>query len=163
LGEIGEYADFFDTFRRAVYIGFMTTKRQKQVRWKTRTGGHADTRTRRSSGKRGHADTRTCGQADMRTCGHADTRTCGHAGQVENADMRTRNLLNFKKSITTIINNFSRDIESYQGRGCVITLIYFFLSSLCLSLGARLVYFASFFSYRDKSRHGPWQTNHLGT
>ena len=61
----------------------------------------------RLGGKRGHADTRTCE--------HADMRTRGRAGQVENADMRTRNLLKFKKSITRIINNFSRDIESYQG------------------------------------------------
>jgi hypothetical protein len=30
LGEIREYADFFDTFRRAVYSGFTTTKRRKQ-------------------------------------------------------------------------------------------------------------------------------------
>jgi hypothetical protein len=81
-------------------------------------------RTRRSGGKLGHADMQV----------RWKTRTCGHAGQVENADMRTRNLLNFKKSITTKINNFSRDIESYQGRGCVITLNYFFLSFLCLSL-----------------------------
>jgi hypothetical protein len=79
---------------------------------------------------RGHADTRTCGHADMRTRkssgkrGHADTRTCGHASQVENADMRTRNLLNFKKSITTIINNFSREIESYQCRGCVFLSLF---------------------------------------
>jgi hypothetical protein len=49
------------------------------------------------------------GYADMRTRGHAHThvkwktRTCGHASQVENADMRTRNLLNFKKYFTTII------------------------------------------------------------
>jgi hypothetical protein len=28
--EIREYADFFDTFRRAVYSGFTTTKRRKQ-------------------------------------------------------------------------------------------------------------------------------------
>ena len=89
-------------------------------------------------GKRGHADMRTRGHAgqvenaDMRTRRSGGKR--GHAGQVENADMRTRNLLNFKKSITTIINNFSRDIESYQGRGCVITLTYFFLPFLCLSL-----------------------------
>jgi hypothetical protein len=43
---------------------------------------------------------------------NADMRTREHAGQVENADLRTRNLLKFKKSITRIINNFSRDIES---------------------------------------------------
>jgi hypothetical protein len=81
-------------------------------------------RTRRSSGKLGHADMRTRRSGGKR----------GHAGQVENAVLRTRNLLNFKKSITTIINSFSRDIESYQGQGCVITLNYFFLSFLCLSL-----------------------------
>jgi hypothetical protein len=95
---------------------------------------------------------RTRGHADTRTCGHADTRTCGHAGQVENADMRTRNLLKLKKSITRIINNFSRDIESYQG--CVITLTFSFSLFFVLVCSSFSVYFASFFSYRDKSRHG---------
>jgi hypothetical protein len=42
----------------------------------------------------------------MRACGHADTK-----------------FTKVQKFITRIINNFSRDIESYQGRGCVITLL----------------------------------------
>jgi hypothetical protein len=70
------------------------------------------------------------------------TRTRGHAGQVENGDMRTRNLLKFKKSITRIINNFSRDIESYQG--CVITLTFFFSLFSVLVCSSFSVYFASF-------------------
>jgi hypothetical protein len=49
---------------------------------------------------------RTSRHAGMRTREHADTRTFGHAGKVENADMRTRNLLKFKKSITRIINKY---------------------------------------------------------
>jgi hypothetical protein len=89
----------------------------------------------RFGGKRGHADmqvkwkTRTCGHAgqvenaDMRTRGHADMRTRRSSGKRGHADTQFTKL---QKSITTIINNFSRDIESYQDRGCVITLTYFF-------------------------------------
>ena len=72
-----------------------------------RTRGHADTQVKWKTRTRGHAYMRTRRSSVKR--GHADTQ-----------------LLNFKKSITTIINNFSRDIESYQGPGCVITLTYFF-------------------------------------
>jgi hypothetical protein len=90
-------------------------------------------RTRRSSRKRGHADTQV--KWKTRTCGHADMRTRRSSGKRGHADTQFTKL---QKSITTIINNFSRDIESYQDRGCVITLTYFF--SLFSVLVCKLVY-----------------------